>query len=167
MELDCVYINVCPVLFYVSAFMVISNVDFPFPSHSLLVITWIICLATSSSTWSKVESYVSAPQLVRILWTTAMWQFWHHHYGGPYMLCWTFYIIVLNIENVLGFTSGRYDKQLMCFHNAFFFQRSLIAMWIEPRALKIMLADACSEHCILRRTIVASAYKLMHYPRID
>jgi hypothetical protein len=42
--------NVCPVPFYVSTFILKSNVDFPFPPYHLLSITWTFHSATSSST---------------------------------------------------------------------------------------------------------------------
>jgi hypothetical protein len=67
--LDTVSLNVCPVLFYVSTFMVISNVDFLFPGHS-------------HHTCQLLGSYAG----YGILWTIATWQFWHHRCGGPYML---------------------------------------------------------------------------------
>jgi hypothetical protein len=39
-------------------------------------------------------------------------------------------VVVSNVENVLGVTCGRYDKHVICFCDAFYFQTSLIATWI-------------------------------------
>jgi hypothetical protein len=107
--------------------MVISNMDFPFLGHSLLVITWIICLATSSSTWPKAESShiirVSSSRLVRGVWhfvddchvavlaPPLRWTL-HALLNGSILRA-PFNVVVSNVENVLGVTSGHYDKQLV------------------------------------------------------
>jgi hypothetical protein len=75
-------------------------------------------------------SYVSAPRLVRRVWhsmddchmavlaSPLRWTL-HALLNGSTLRA-PFNIVVSNVENVLGVTSGRYDKQLVCIRNAFF-----------------------------------------------